>query len=223
MKKCESCNVTVNTKHNTCPLCFRELIDIGGKNSIDLFKQKVDKPKNKHREILVKIFAFLSLIAVVTCLIVNLFTQVYPLWSLIVVQVIVYSWILITHTILSNRGILEKILLQVISVFGLLWTCEWIAEGGKWVIDFVCPSMFVIISLVMFILAQALKNHKGVLSFFIMNIILILVTGSFLLFGVATFKLLNVIALATESICLVGIMLFTGKPLKIELSKKFHV
>jgi hypothetical protein len=57
----------------------------------------------------------------------------------------------------------------------------------------------------------------------IMNIILILVTGSFLLFGVATFKLLNVIALATESICLVGIMLFTGKPLKIELSKKFHV
>ena len=79
------------------------------------------------------------------------------------------------------------------------------------------------INSVMFILAQALKNHKGVLSFFIMNIILILVTGSFLLFGVATFKLLNVIALATESICLVGIILFTGKPLKIELSKKFHV
>lgn len=223
MKRCERCNVNVNTEFDTCPLCFRELTDVEGKKSRDLYKQKVDKPKNKHRELMIKIFLFLSLIATVACLLVNLLTKVLPLWSLLVVQVIIYCWILVCHTILSDRGILGKILLQVISIFGLLWTCEWIAEGGKWMIDYVCPSIAIVISVVMFILAQTIKNHKGVLSFFIMTIILILLTGSFLLFGATTFNLLNIIALSTEGICLVGIILFSGKALKIELSKKFHV
>ena len=36
MKRCEHCNVDVATTHDTCPLCFRELIDKDGVESLDM-------------------------------------------------------------------------------------------------------------------------------------------------------------------------------------------
>ena len=39
MKRCEQCNVDVNTNHNTCPLCFGTLTEVNKKPGTDPFKQ----------------------------------------------------------------------------------------------------------------------------------------------------------------------------------------
>lgn len=223
MKKCEQCKVNVNTEHNTCPLCFGELVETEGRPSKDLFKPKVEKVVNKHKEILVKIFLFLSIIAVVASLLVNLLTKPLPLWSLLVVLAIFYCWVLIGHTILSSRSILEKLILQIGTIIGLLFVCEWVSGESKWMVDYVIPSIAILISVILFILAQALKGHKGVMSFFIMICMFVIITGLILILNLSTFKLLNIIAIATEGVCLIGIILFSGKALKTELSKKFYV
>ncbi|HBP43811.1 MAG TPA: hypothetical protein DD621_04000 [Clostridiales bacterium] len=223
MKRCEHCNVDVATTHDTCPLCFRELVDIGGRETPDLFKEKQPKPVIKHRVLLIKIFLFLSIIAAVACLTVNLMVKPIPMWSLVVIVSILYCWVLICHTILSERSIFEKLLLQIGVVVGLLFLCEWVAAGGKWMVDYVIPAISMSAILVLFILSQALKYHKGVLSFFIMTIILVLLSGALLLFKATSFKLLNIIVLLEGALSLLGMILFSGGVLKTEFSKKFHV
>lgn len=223
MKKCEHCKVNVNTEYSTCPLCFRELTETEGRPSKDLFKPKVENVKNEHKEILIKIFLFLSIIVTVACLLTNLLTRVYLLWSLLVIIAVFYCWVLVGHTILSKRSILEKLILQIGTIIGLLFVCEWVSGESKWMVDYVIPSISILISVILFILAQALKNHKGVMSFFLMICLLIIITGVILIFKLAEYKLLNVIAVATEAICLIGIILFSGKALRLELSKKFYV
>lgn len=223
MKKCENCGVNVNTSHNTCPLCNRELVDIGGKKPSDVFKPYEQVQENKTKQILYKLFMFLSIIAISVCVAINLLTQVLPLWSLIVIIGIVYCWVLIVHTILSRRSIFEKIFLQIGVILALLFVCEWISSSDKWMVDYVIPSISIVVILVFFILSQSLKYHKGLLAFFIMTCILTLLSGILLLCNVLTFTLLNDITVIVGVIGILGMLLFSGGVLKTEFSKKFHL
>lgn len=224
MKKCEHCNVTVNTQNSTCPLCFQELTNIeNSKDGNDMFKTREVKKDLKHKSLLYKIFIFISIIATTVCVLTNLMTQILPLWSLIVIIGIVYCWVLIRHTILSERSIFEKLFLQVGVILALLFACEWVSNGSKWMVDYVAPSISIAVILVLFILSQALKYHKGLLAFFIMTCLLTLISGFILIFKASTFNLLNIIAVVIGAISILGMIIFNWNVLKTEFSKKFHV
>ncbi len=223
MKKCSKCNVTVNTNYKTCPLCFNELSETQGEVN-EMFKSRELEPKkNNVKKLLTKIFLFISLVAIIVCLTVNLMVKPLPLWSLLVALGIVYVWILVLHTIISKRNIFEKIVLQIGTLIGLLFVCEWVSGGKQWMVDYVIPSISMAVMLVLFILCLSLKNHQGLVSFFIINIILTLISGILLLCKVPHFALLNIITCILGSVTIVGVVLFSGSALKNELSKKFHV
>lgn len=224
MKKCEHCGVEVNTENTNCPLCFLELNEIeNSKKSTDIFKPRLAENNKKNKSVLYKIFLFISIIAITVCVVTNLMTQIFPLWSLVVTIGIIYCWVLIYHTILSERSIFEKLFLQIGVIVGLLFTCEWISDGAKWMVDYVIPSISMAVILVLFILSQALKYHRGVLAFFIMTIILTIISACLLIFKVTTFNLLNIITIILGSVAILGMLLFSGNVLKTEFSKKFHV
>lgn len=223
MKRCEHCNVDVNTSHNTCPLCFGTLTEVNKKPGTDPFKQKEEIVENKSKIILFKLFLFFSIVAATVCVVINLMTKPLPLWSLIVVIGILYCWVLIAHTIISKRGIFEKIFLQVGVIIGLLFVCEWVSGGDHWMVNYVMPTISIIVMTVLFILSQALKYHKGLFSYFIMTIILTANAGILLLCHAATFDLLNVITVCAGVVALIGMMLFSGSALRKEFSKKFHL
>ncbi len=223
MKRCEHCNVDVNTNHGTCPLCFGTLTEVNNKPGLDPFKEKEDVVENKSKQILFKLFLYLSIIAVGVCVIINLMTEPLPLWSLIVAIGVLYCWVLIYHTIISKRSIFEKLFLQIGIIVGLLFVCEWVSGGEKWMVDYAMPSISMAVMLVLFVLAQTLKYHKGLLAFFIMTFILTLISGILLLCKVPTFNLLNIITICAGVTALVGMIMFKGSILKKEFSKKFHV
>lgn len=223
MKKCSKCNVTVNTNYKTCPLCFNELTETEGEVN-ELFKpRELEQKKPSVKKILTKIFLFISIIAIVVCVTINLMVKPLPLWSLLVVLGIVYVWILVIHTILSKRNIFEKLVLQIGTLIGLLFVCQWISGGRQWMVDYVIPCISMAIMLVLFILCLSLKNHQGLVSFFIMNIILAALSGILLLCHVPNFALLNIITCILGVVTILGVMLFSGSALKTEFSKKFHV
>lgn len=223
MKKCTNCNVTVNTEYNTCPLCFKELTEAEGEiNEIFKHRENIETKKPK-KPLLFKIFLFLSVITTIVCLVTNLMVAPFPLWSLVVIISIIYIWILIAHTIVSKRSIFEKLLLQIGTVIGLLFACEWISNGKNWMVDYVIPSISIAIIVVLFILSLSLKNHKGLLAFFIMNVVLTLLSGILLICKVPTFNLINLITVIIGGVSILGSLLFSGHALKIELSKKFHI
>lgn len=222
MKKCEHCNVNVNTNNNLCPLCYGELTHIGGEAN-EMFQKKQKVEKNNGHTLLIKIFLFLSVIGVSVCLITNLLTQIFPLWSLVVAVSVIYCWVLVLHTILSARSIFEKLLLQIGTIIGLLFICEWISGGAKWMVDYVCPSISMLVIFVLFILALTLKHHKGILAFFIMIFVLTLISVFLLIFNATHYNLLNIITITIGGFAIFGILLFKGKTLKNEFGKKFHV
>lgn len=225
MKKCENCGVTVKTHHNICPLCNRQLEVVDNKKiqGADPFTPYEKLITDKSSEILYKIFLFISIIASAVCLTINLMTSFLPFWSLIVIIAIIYCWVLVVHTILSRRSIFEKIFLQVGVIVALLFVCEWVSSSDKWMVNYVIPSMSMLVILVLFILSQSLKYHKGLLAFFIITCILTALSGILLLCDVPDFALLNVITVLSGGSGIVGMLLFSGSALKTEFSKKFHV
>ena len=90
-------------------------------------------------------------------------------------------------------------------------------------VNYVMPTISIIVMTVLFILSQALKYHKGLFSYFIMTIILTSISGILLLCKVTTFDLLNVITVCSGVVALIGMMLFSGNALRKEFSKKFHL
>ena len=190
MKKCENCNVTVKTYHNTCPLCNRQLENVDNKKTqgADPFTPYEKVIKVKSSEVLYKIFLFISIVSSAVCLTVNLMTSFLPFWSLIVIIGIIYCWVLVVHTILSRRSIFEKIFLQVGVIVALLFVCEWVSSSDKWMVNYVIPAISMLVILVMFILSQSLKYHKGLLAFFIITCILRIVKKNYLKMIFATGK-----------------------------------
>ena len=94
MKHCKKCNIDVNTEGHVCPICNDVLVEKKGDN--------VNKPNgypqliNKHRfPFVVKLFAFLSIIASIICAFVNYKTfnsEAPSYWSIIVIAGILYCW-----------------------------------------------------------------------------------------------------------------------------------
>ena len=223
MKRCSHCNVDVNTHLKTCPLCYNELVDDGNEVQ-EIFKpREFENNKKDAKKIVGKLFLFLSIITIIVCVTINLMVKTIPLWSLLVTLGIIYVWVLVAHTIISKRSIFEKLVLQIGTLTGLLFACEWVANGKPWMVDYVFPSISIAIIVVLFVLELSLKNHQGLASFFIMNFILTVVSGILLLCKVPKFTLLNVVTVIIGSVAFIGVILFSGSALKTEMSKKFHI
>ena len=126
MKYCKNCKINVDADRNYCPLCFRELKTIN-EESVGEYPF-MERRKNEHvtqsTHLLLKIFLFLSVSIISVCTLVNLLINPETLWCLLVGFSLIYVWILVAHTILSRRGVFEKIFMQLVGVMLILWACE---------------------------------------------------------------------------------------------------
>ncbi len=223
MKKCLQCKVVVNTNNLTCPLCHTDLYDIDGEAE-EMFKPRpAVKNEFKVKRFLSKLFLFLSVVAVVVCGTINLLTSTFPLWSLVVAVGIVYVWVLVAHTIFSRRGIFEKLFLQTGVIIGLLFACEWVANDQLWMIDYVIPSITMLVAIVSFVVSILIINKRCVLAFLVLDFILTLTCAMLLICNVTTFNLINIFAVIVGVVFMLGIVLFCGNAIKGELSKKVHI
>ena len=164
MKYCDKCNVNVNSTLDYCPLCFNK---IEGENAEP---SQYSITKDKPREIIKshttrKILFLISLAVVSVCAVINYLTHT-PLWSGIVALSIIYLWVFVRHTIMSDRNTFEKVFLQILSIVTLLLLTNDVSGGG-WFLEYVLPALlsFVVITLNM-ILFISKKRQNFEISFF---------------------------------------------------------
>lgn len=224
MKKCEKCNININTTKKQCPICFNELdgeYDTENPQNFNLEKYSDNTPKKNL--LLTKIFTFLSIVIITSCLFINFLTNTKLWWSSIVIVGILYIWILIRHTILSKRSTFEKLIFQFFGIFALVLTTNWIS-GGEWFWNYFVPSASIITTTVLlFIILINKKRSDLVVSFFFMSIILIIFSIVLIATKVDSFRLLNWINIIYTSFFLLGISMFGYKSLKRGLQKNLHV
>lgn len=222
MKHCKNCGVDVNTHENYCPLCFNKVE--GENTNTPMYSTSPNKPKTIMKEHKTrKIFELISLFIIAVCGFINV--QVGgQAWSVIVGIGIVYMWIMVRHTILSHRSSFEKVMLQLIGIVGLLLTTNLVTGGGLWFLEVVLPAVLIALSVVLDMVLFISKRRKQFeLGFFIINVIILIVSIIFVSTNFFQFKLLYWMLLLLNILSIVGIMLFDGKNLRGELSKKFHL
>lgn len=225
MKYCKNCKVNVDADRNYCPLCFRELKTLN-EESVGEYPF-MERRKNEHvtqsTHLLLKIFLFLSVSIISVCTLVNMLINPETLWCLLVSFSLIYVWILVAHTILSRRGVFEKIFMQLVGVMLILWACEILSLNKEhWLANYVFPSVSMATVATMLMCTFIRRDKSWILAF--VFIILVLTVASVLFFVyLDEFYILSIINLAFCALSLLGYFTFSFKVIKAEFLKKFHL
>ena len=224
MKHCNSCNIDVNTELNYCPLCFNSIEETEKENKPNLYTVSQKKPtENINKHITRKVFLLISLAAILITATINYFTKGSP-WAVLVFASIVYLWIFVKHTIMSHRHIFEKITLHFLGLLGILLASNYISGGGLWFLDYVLPSLFVIVLVMLnMMLFINKKRRMWEISFLIIELIVLIISIVFINIGVCSSTILYKISMLLAILCIAGIVIMDGKNLLQELRKNMHL
>lgn len=225
MKKCEKCNITINTKKKQCPVCFNELegkLDNEGIIAYNYTKYTDNTPTSNF--FLHRIFFFLTICIMSIVLFINMYTGFDVPWSLVVIVSLIYVWILVRHTIIGNRGSFEKIFFQFFGILGVILTSNYISGSESWFWNYVVPLASITTTTVLtFVLLINKKRSDFVLSFFVMALLMISISLTLILTNVDSFKLINYINLIYTGLFALGILILGSKSLKRALHKNLHL
>ena len=223
MKHCSICKVEVDTSQDYCPLCYNHLAEVEPKTTPEMFvMSKKDAPKSK-KIMVAKIFLFISFAAILSCVYINIATKTIA-WSAVVCLSIVYLWVLVAHTIISRDTPFRKVLFQLLAVAALLNATNQIFSSNDWLTVYVYPSLAMLVTLVLTMITLCSKSRKKYLfSFCSIFVILLVVSVLFIVLKLGDFKLLNTINIMFQCVIIFAYILFGGKPLFSEASRKFHL
>lgn len=226
MKRCEKCKVTVNSNKKQCPVCFDELEVIEDVKEQDLIyatAKQYDNVSGKN-VFLNNLFIFLTITILSVSIFINFMTDPTVLWSLVVGISLVYLWILIKHTIISKRGVFEKVLFQFLGILGVILATNYVSGGQDWFWNFVVPSAGIATTTVLaMVLLINSKRSDFALSFLLMSFIIIAISATVLLIDADSFRLLNLINLLYSGLFALAILIFGFKTIKRSFHKTMHI
>lgn len=224
MKYCNLCKVDIDTNHEFCPLCYNHLTEVNPKQTPEALKSTSDLPPYKKKmNMTAKVFLMLSIIVICVSVFVNFITRTCP-WSVVVALSVIYLWVLVRHTIISHDTLFKKILLELVSLIALLVSTNLIFGGNDWLVSYVFPGIALAVSASMSFGLCVTKTRKNyVFSCFGILILLLIVSGIFLIFDIGSYVLLNQICVITEGLLIVSYLIFGGKTILREAQKKFHI
>ena len=222
MKKCRHCNCKVDTDKNFCPICFNRLDTVDDVSKSLYTPRKDDQTTLKRSLFLYKLFLFLTVVSVTACVLINFFSGGIH-WFWLVVTGEAYIWVLIAHTILSNRSPFKKVVLQVITITLILVAAN-ILTLGDWLVPYVLPSVSlgVLLSMALMLLISPTRGEL-VIGFSFIAVVLGVMSLVFLLAFKDTYDLLNIINLSCAAVSVFGYNLFGFNSVRKEFVKKWHL
>ena len=223
MKHCKICGVDVDTFKNYCPLCYGTLEEKCKKNNAEMFDLSSKKTISKTKSLVLKVFLLISVIVMVACFYINYQTKTQP-WSVIVALAVVYLWVLVAHTIMSKSTVFKKVLFQIISVGAILFATNRFFSNTEWFTNFVFPGLSLLCAFVMLFVVFCSKHRKEyIFGFFRVDLLLIVASVLLLIFSADDFRLLNQINIIVQSIISLAYLVFAGRTIKTQASRKFHL
>lgn len=226
MKHCKYCNVDVDTNESYCPLCYNSLEGDTKKQTTEFYLKRTEDDKTqKTNFFLYKLFFMITLVISAIVVFINVLTyKDAPIpWSAIVIVCLLYVWVLIAHTILSKRGIFEKILLQVLAAIAIVGGVNYISKG-HWLTDYVVPSIQLAVTVtILFVSVVTKSKYKIVSPFFVTHFLSFIASLVLVLTKADAFGLLSEINMIACGVGIVGTLLFGFKILKSDFAKKFHL
>lgn len=224
MKHCSLCKVDVDSSLEYCPLCHNAISEVSAKKDAEMFpKYEKQEKVSKAKKTVTKVFLLLSIAIIATCVLINIMTKTIA-WSVTVALAIVYLWVLVAHTIISRDTPFKKVLFQVIAIVVFLTSTNIIFSSNDWLTHFVYPSLAMLVTAVLAMITFCSKQRKKLLfGFSCIYVLMALVSGVFLIFKIDAYQTLNIINLMVQGFTLMAYLVFGGKTIISEASRKFHI
>jgi hypothetical protein len=216
---CKECGVKIEEAAVNCPLCHKPL----GTRSIF---PHVKFTRRKRTASFPLIYLICTLLASIACLLLNIFVFKYAWWSVSVLGVLLYVYVLVAGTIMSQKHTASKIFLQVIAIAVLAVLLEHLTPDFKWAGLYAVPAVLLLGGIILGICALVAKR-PGTYVFCLIFVAIAGVIPVLILLGEQEEVLWPSIACAagcgTMLIATLIWGLLNGKPLvRGELKRKFH-
>ncbi|HHW99907.1 MAG TPA: hypothetical protein GX740_01205 [Acholeplasmataceae bacterium] len=223
MKRCNKCNLEVNSIRKTCPLCLSVLESDG-----QIYYKKYPTPKiiPHKRSLVLRILAFLSIVAIIACLIINVMTykKSGTLWSIIVIFNIGYFWLLIKSTFKKEGNVPIRLVIQTIAISLLLAVIDYFTDKSRWSVNYVIP--FITMASLLSILSLSIGSKSRYINYFlhiITAVLLAFVPIILWLVKLATVLWPSLAAASLAAATLIGMIVIGDKETKEEIKKRFHI
>lgn len=220
MLYCKKCRMYVEGHKERCPLCQGEL---SGENPSPEPYPKLAQDKFG-RSALQKIINFATIVAAVITLALNLMFPLESFSSLFAIAGVASIWVTLTIGITYRKRLFKNITFQLffITAACVLWD---VATGWRgWSIDFVLPCACVAYMFSIFILSKIIKGpQNSYIIYLVLDAVYGIVPLILLLSGVLKVIYPSVICFACSLISIFGLLIFDGKSLKEEVTRKLHI
>ena len=219
MKKCYKCNVDLNIANNTCPLCHNDLGKDKENNSVFPIIPTI---YTKHN-LLYKILAFLSMLAIVICVFINSVVNKDVSWSLFVIAGITCFWLTLTTAIKTRNNFMRLLFgeFNLVIISSILW--DYFTGFYMWSINYVLPLTCITYIVAMFIMRIFFKFYiKDYVFYITLNSFIGLVPAILLIFDIVTVKWPSMTSVIISVFMMSLMYVFNKKSFKKELERRFH-
>lgn len=222
MKYCNKCKVNVAGSREKCPLCQSELAIFDENGKIEKFPRI--KKKRSRLDWVWRIFLMVSILAIFICFIVNYQLPNSGFWCRFVVAGVFTSWILLFVLMKKYKNVLKCLFYETIVVgcFVVLW--DYYTGMHGWSLDFALPILFMITIVAMGILAKVLKiGPEEHIVYFLSLATFGIIPGIFWLNNMVSFELPSLICIGMSLTLIFMLILFEGKKMLEEFSRRLHI
>ena len=224
MSKCSSCGVIVHAVHPRCPLCQRHLSTQEVASENIWYPLYENDAIQRSRHFVSRLTDFITITVTSVSMVINLLTTPHTLWSLYVISSVLYVWLLIRHTMLSQAHLGAKIIGQVFGLSGMLVMVNMVEGSQRWSLNYVFPFIVILATLLITIIVLIKKMRwKEYVGFTLAVILLGYLPLLLYLLGISQVLWAAAISALYAFLTLVGMILFSDKSLKNEIIRRFHL
>jgi hypothetical protein len=225
MKYCKKCGVSVNTQYDYCPLCAAGLVSDGepaADVSGDLYP--VNSETSKTPNMLLRAMVFISVVAVLTCVFINIMAYEGMLWSLIVAAGVVFVWAAAGYPLIARKNIGHHIMVDAVFACAFFVVAQFVINTKGWSLDYVVPFLFIAATtLISFVILVKRMKWREYAVYQFVTIILGLLPVISVISGLVIILWPSILSAFYSFITLLGMFIFGDKKYKNELIKRFHL
>lgn len=217
------------TSRYDCDHVKEAFFQILKEQSIGVEKLKPDYPEEVMTEAkglkVFKIFTFLCILALVLALGIDFSIDRHFRLSLFVGGATASMWVALAMGFLKRHNLLKNAMWQliIVTVGCLIW--DRLTGWRGWSVDFVLPGVSVLVMLTMVLISRVYyKQPKDYVVYFVMaSLYGLIIPFVCMAVGITKVTFPSVISIGVSVLMLVGLVLFRGKELRLEMEKNLHV
>ena len=173
---------------------------------------------------LAKIFAFISLLAVCSCTLINLLVNGRMTWSLFVVGAIATAWLTVGLHLLARFNLNYQLLIDLVAVSLFLVLIDRLTGWTRWSVDYVIPILYIGVMITTVVLALVFRVFWRE---YILSLVAVCVLGLaplvIFLTGSSPIRFLCLGAALMAAALLIGILFFAGGKFFSEWKRRMNI